>query len=134
MLWGGREGYDTLLNTDLRRELDQLGRFLHLVVEHKHRDRLRRARSCIEPKPFEPTKHQYDYDVAAVHAFLQRYGLRDEIKVNIEVNHATLAGHDFAHEVAVGGQRRDLRLDRRQRRRRPARLGRRPLPRLASSR
>jgi xylose isomerase len=100
VLWGGREGYDTLLNTDLRRELDQLGRFLSLVVEHKHRIGFG-GTILIEPKPFEPTKHQYDYDVAAVHAFLQRYGLDTEVKVNIEVNHATLSGHDFAHEVAV---------------------------------
>ena len=100
VLWGGREGYDTLLNTDLQRELDQLARFFHLVVEHKHAigfDGL----ILIEPKPFEPTKHQYDYDVAAVHAFLQKYDLADEVKVNIEVNHATLAGHDFAHEIAA---------------------------------
>lgn len=100
VLWGGREGYETLLNTDLRRELDQLGRFLHMVVEHKHHIGFRGA-ILIEPKPFEPAKHQYDYDVASVHAFLQKYGLEDEIKVNIEVNHATLAGHDFAHEVAM---------------------------------
>jgi xylose isomerase len=100
VLWGGREGYDTLLNTDLRRELDQLGRFLTMVVEHKHSIGFT-GTILIEPKPFEPTKHQYDYDVAAVHAFLQRYDLDDEVKVNIEVNHATLAGHDFAHEIAV---------------------------------
>ncbi len=100
VLWGGREGYETLLNTDLRRELDQLGRFFSMVIEHKHAigfDGL----ILIEPKPFEPTKHQYDFDVAAVHAFLQRYDLVDEVAVNIEVNHATLAGHDFAHEVAA---------------------------------
>ena len=103
VLWGGREGYDTLLNTDLRRELDQLARFLSLVVEHKHRIGFDGA-ILIEPKPFEPAKHQYDYDVAAVHAFLQRYGLDTEIKVNIEVNHATLSGHDFAHEVAVAAR------------------------------
>jgi xylose isomerase len=100
VLWGGREGYETLLNTDLRRELDQLGRFLGMVVEHKHRIGFA-GTILIEPKPFEPTKHQYDYDVAAVHAFLQRYDLDGEVKVNIEVNHATLSGHDFAHEVAV---------------------------------
>lgn len=100
VLWGGREGYETLLNTDLPRELDQLGRFLNLVVEHKHAIGFEGA-ILIEPKPFEPTKHQYDFDVAAVHAFLQRYGLAEEIKVNIEVNHATLSGHDFAHEVAA---------------------------------
>jgi len=100
VLWGGREGYDTLLNTDIRRELDQLARFLSMVVEHKQRIGFA-GTILLEPKPFEPTKHQYDYDVAAVHAFLQRYDLEQEIKVNIEVNHATLAGHDFAHEVAV---------------------------------
>jgi xylose isomerase len=100
VLWGGREGYETLLNTDLRLELDQLGRFLTMVVEHKHRIGFTGA-ILIEPKPFEPMKHQYDYDVAAVHAFLQRYDLDREVKVNIEVNHATLSGHDFAHEVAV---------------------------------
>jgi xylose isomerase len=100
VLWGGREGYDTLLNTDLRRELDQLGRFLTMVVEHKHNIGFT-GTILIEPKPFEPTKHQYDYDVAAVHAFLQRYDLVGDVKVNIEVNHATLAGHDFAHEVAA---------------------------------
>ena len=99
VLWGGREGYETLLNTDINRELDQLARFLTLVVEHKQRIGFTGA-ILLEPKPFEPTKHQYDYDVAAVHAFLQKYDLADEIKVNIEVNHATLAGHDFAHEIA----------------------------------
>ncbi len=99
VLWGGREGYETLLNTDLKQELDQLGRFLHLVVEHKHRIGFEGA-ILVEPKPYEPTKHQYDFDVAAVLAFLQRYDLVDEIKVNIEVNHATLGGHDFHHEIA----------------------------------
>ncbi len=100
VLWGGREGYETLLNTDLGRELDQLGRFLTMVVEHKHRIGFEGA-ILLEPKPFEPTKHQYDFDTASVHAFLQKYDLENEIKVNIEVNHATLSGHDFAHEIAV---------------------------------
>jgi xylose isomerase len=100
VLWGGREGYDSLLNTDLRRELDQYGRFLAMVVDHKHRIGFK-GTILIEPKPFEPTKHQYDHDVAAVFAFLQRYGLTQEVKVNIEVNHATLAGLDFEHEIAV---------------------------------
>ncbi|HEX4674138.1 MAG TPA: xylose isomerase [Steroidobacteraceae bacterium] len=100
VLWGGREGYDSLLNTDLRRELDQYGRFLAMVVDHKHRIGFK-GTILIEPKPFEPTKHQYDHDVAAVFAFLQRYGLTKEVKVNIEVNHATLAGLDFEHEIAV---------------------------------
>jgi xylose isomerase len=100
VLWGGREGYETLLNTDMRRELDQLARFLTLVVEHKHRIGFE-GTLLIEPKPQEPTKHQYDYDVATVYGFLQRHGLEQELKVNIEVNHATLSGHDFQHEVAT---------------------------------
>src|ERR1700689_3642924 len=100
VLWGGREGYDSLLNTDLRRELDQYGRFLAMVVEHKHRIGFK-GTILIEPKPFEPTKHQYDRDCAAVFAFLQRYGLTREVKVNVEVNHATLAGLDFEHEIAA---------------------------------
>ncbi|MFK7916574.1 MAG: xylose isomerase [Ilumatobacter sp.] len=100
VLWGGREGYETLLNTDMKRELDQLGRFLNLVVQHKY-DIGFEGTLLIEPKPMEPTKHQYDYDVATVHGFLQKYGLENELKVNIEVNHATLSGHDFHHEVAT---------------------------------
>jgi xylose isomerase len=100
VLWGGREGYETLLNTNLGRELDQLGRFLALVVEHKHRIGFT-GTILVEPKPQEPTKHQYDFDVAAVHGFLRRYGLEREVKVNIEANHATLAGHSFEHEIAL---------------------------------
>jgi xylose isomerase len=100
VLWGGREGYDSLLNTDFKRELDHYGRFLSMVVDHKHRIGFK-GTILIEPKPFEPTKHQYDHDVAAVYAFLQRYGLSKEVKVNIEVNHATLAGLDFEHEIAA---------------------------------
>jgi xylose isomerase len=100
VLWGGREGYDSLLNTDLRRELDQYGRFLSMVVDHKHRIGFK-GTILIEPKPFEPTKHQYDHDSAGVFAFLEKYGLTKEVKVNIEVNHATLAGFDFEHEIAV---------------------------------
>jgi len=100
VLWGGREGYETLLNTDMKRELDQLGRFMNLVVEHKHKIGFR-GPLLIEPKPREPTKHQYDYDTAAVYAFFQRYGLKSEdFAVNIEANHATLAGHSFEHEIA----------------------------------
>lgn len=99
VLWGGREGYDTLLNTDLARESAQLGRFMQMVVEHKHKIGFT-GTILIEPKPMEPAKHQYDFDSATVHAFLQRYGLEKEIKVNIEVNHATLAGHSFDHELA----------------------------------
>ena len=99
VLWGGREGYDTLLNTDLAREDAQLGRFLTLVAEHK-RDIGFEGTLLLEPKPQEPTKHQYDYDSQSVHGFLERYDLAGEYKVNIEGNHATLAGHSFHHEVA----------------------------------
>ena len=99
VLWGGREGYDTLLNTDLGREDRQLGRFLNLVAEHKHRIGFTGA-LLIEPKPHEPTKHQYDFDTATVYGFLKKNGLENEVKVNIEANHATLAGHSFHHEVA----------------------------------
>ena len=99
VLWGGREGYDTLLNTDLGAELDQLARFLHLVVEHKHRIGFE-GTILIEPKPAEPAKHQYDHDAATVAGFLSRHGL-EEVKVNLEANHATLAGHSFHHEVAT---------------------------------
>jgi xylose isomerase len=100
VLWGGREGYETLLNTNLARELDQYGRFLAAVVEHKHKIGYK-GTILIEPKPQEPTKHQYDYDSATVYGFLKRYGLDKEVKVNLEVNHATLAGHSFEHEVAT---------------------------------
>lgn len=100
VLWGGREGYETLLNTDLGRELDNLGRFLSLVVEHKHKIGFT-GTILIEPKPHEPTKHQYDFDSATVYGFLRRYGLENEVKVNIEANHATLAGHTFEHEIAM---------------------------------
>jgi xylose isomerase len=99
VLWGGREGYDSILNTNLKQEVDQLGRFLNLVVEHKHKIGFK-GTILIEPKPQEPTKHQYDYDAATVHGFLQNYGLEKEIKVNLETNHATLAGHSFEHELA----------------------------------
>jgi xylose isomerase len=100
VLWGGREGYETLLNTDLRRELAQLGRFLNLVVEHKHKIGFK-GTVLIEPKPAEPTKHQYDYDVGTVFGFLKANGLEKEVKVNIEQNHALLAGHSFEHEIAM---------------------------------
>jgi xylose isomerase len=100
VLWGGREGYETLLNTDMKRELDQMGRFMNLVCEYKHKIGFP-GPLLIEPKPREPSKHQYDYDSANVVAFLQKYGLSaDDFKLNIENNHATLAGHTFEHEVA----------------------------------
>ena len=99
VLWGGREGYETLLNTDLKREGEQFARFLTMVAEHKHKIGFT-GTLLIEPKPAEPTKHQYDYDCQTVHGFLERFDLVDEYKVNIEGNHATLAGHSFHHEVA----------------------------------
>jgi xylose isomerase len=100
VLWGGREGYDTILNTNLRQEMDQLGRFLHMVVDHKHKIGFK-GTILVEPKPHEPTKHQYDRDTATVFGFLKNYGLEKEVKVNIENNHATLAGNSFEHEVAT---------------------------------
>ncbi|RIV81079.1 xylose isomerase [Aurantiacibacter xanthus] len=100
VLWGGREGYETLLNTNLSRELDNFGRFLNLVVEHKHKIGFT-GTILIEPKPHEPTKHQYDFDTATVYGFLKRYGLENEVCVNIEANHATLSGHTFEHEIAM---------------------------------
>jgi xylose isomerase len=100
VLWGGREGYDSLLNTDLAQEKAQLGRFLRMVVEHKHKIGFKGA-ILIEPKPHEPTKHQYDFDVETVYGFLLANGLEKEVKVNIECNHATLAGHSFEHEIAT---------------------------------
>ncbi len=100
VLWGGREGYETLLNTNVGQELDQLGRFLNLVVEYKHKIGFT-GTILIEPKPQEPTKHQYDFDVATVYGFLKRYGLENEVKLNIEQGHAILAGHSFEHELAL---------------------------------
>lgn len=100
VLWGGREGYDCLLNTNIKHELDQLGRFLNMVVEHKHKIGFK-GTILIEPKPHEPTKHQYDRDTATVFGFLKQYGLENEVQVNIEANHATLAGNTFEHEIAT---------------------------------
>src|SRR5213594_2856309 len=99
VLWGGREGYETLLNTDLRREEAQLARFLALVAEHQNKIGFK-GTLLIEPKPQEPTKHQYDYDTATVAGFLERHDLAGAYRLNLEVNHATLAGHSFHHEVA----------------------------------
>ena len=98
VLWGGREGYETLINTKMGHELDQMGRFLNMVVDYKHKIGFKGA-ILLEPKPREPSKHQYDFDVATVYGFLLKHGLEKEIKVNIEANHATLAGHSFEHEI-----------------------------------
>ncbi len=100
VLWGGREGYETLLNTDLKRERQQAGRFLQMVVDYKHKIGFKGA-ILIEPKPQEPTKHQYDYDVATVYGFLKEFGLETEVQMNIEQGHAILAGHSFEHELAM---------------------------------
>jgi xylose isomerase len=98
--WGGREGYETLLNTNLKREQEHLARFLHMAVDHAKRIGFK-GQFYIEPKPKEPTKHQYDFDVASGIAFLRTYGLEKHLKFNIETNHATLAGHSFQHEIEV---------------------------------
>ncbi len=100
VLWGGREGYETLLNTDLATERAHAGRFLRSVVEYKHKIGFKGA-ILIEPKPQEPSKHQYDYDVATVYGFLKDFGLEKEVQVNIEQGHAILAGHSFEHEIAT---------------------------------
>ena len=101
VLWGGREGYETLLNTDLKRRAGAgTAASWQLVVDYKHKIGFKGA-ILIEPKPQEPTKHQYDYDVATVYGFLKRFGLESEVKVNIEQGHAILAGHSFEHELAL---------------------------------
>ncbi|NNE71004.1 MAG: xylose isomerase [Rhodothermales bacterium] len=100
VFWGGREGYMSLLNTDMKRELDNLGRFLGLARDYARAQGFT-GTFFIEPKPCEPSKHQYDYDAATVVGFLRHYGLADDFKLNIEVNHATLSGHTFEHELQV---------------------------------
>jgi len=100
VLWGGREGYETLLNTDLGAELDHMGRFLNMVVDYKHKIGFK-GTILVEPKPQEPSKHQYDYDAATCIGFLRKYGLENEVKLNLEQGHAILAGHSFEHEIAV---------------------------------
>jgi xylose isomerase len=102
VFWGGREGYSTLLNTDMKRELDHLALFLHMAVEFK-KELGFKGQFYIEPKPKEPTKHQYDSDAAACLNFLRQYGLLEHFKLNIETNHATLAGHTMQHELEVAG-------------------------------
>jgi xylose isomerase len=100
VFWGGREGYETLLNTDIKREQKQMGRFLQMAVDYKKKIGFD-GQFLIEPKPKEPTKHQYDSDAAATLYFLKEYGLLDDFKLNIEANHGTLAGHTFEHELSV---------------------------------
>ena len=100
VFWGGREGYETLLNTNLKREQEHLAAFLHMAVDYAKQIGFK-GQFLIEPKPKEPTKHQYDFDVASGIAFLRTFGLEDYFKFNIETNHATLAGHTFNHEIDV---------------------------------
>ncbi|MGA2802404.1 MAG: xylose isomerase [Verrucomicrobiota bacterium] len=102
VFWGGREGYSTLLNTDMKRELDHLAKFLHMAVDYKKKIGFK-GQFYIEPKPKEPTKHQYDSDAAACLNFLREYNLLGDLKLNIETNHATLAGHSMHHELEVVG-------------------------------
>ncbi len=100
VFWGGREGYMSLLNTDMKRELEHLAQFLHMAKDYARKNGFT-GPFLIEPKPMEPTKHQYDYDTATVIGFLRKHGLDKDFKLNIEVNHATLAGHTFQHELQV---------------------------------
>ena len=100
VFWGGREGYMSLLNTDMKREQDHLAKFLHTCKDYARKNGFK-GTFFIEPKPMEPMKHQYDYDAATSLAFIEKYGLQDDFKLNIEVNHATLAGHTFQHELQV---------------------------------
>ena len=107
VFWGGREGYTTLLNTDMKRELDHLGAFLHMAVDYKKKIGFK-GQLYIEPKPKEPTKHQYDSDAAACLNFLREYDLLDHLKLNLESNHATLAGHSMQHEMEVAAAAKAL--------------------------
>jgi xylose isomerase len=107
VFWGGREGYETLLNTNLKREQDHLAAFLHMAVDYARSIGFK-GQFLIEPKPKEPTKHQYDFDVASGIAFLRTYGLENYFKFNIETNHATLAGHTFQHEIEVAAAQKML--------------------------
>ncbi|MBO9592870.1 MAG: xylose isomerase [Niabella sp.] len=100
VFWGGREGYMSLLNTNMKKEQEHMARFLHMAKDYARKQGFK-GTFFIEPKPCEPTKHQYDYDAATVISFLRQYDLLDDFKLNIEVNHATLAGHTFQHELQV---------------------------------
>ena len=124
--WGGREGYETLLNTNLKREQEHLARFLHMAVDYARQIGFK-GQFYIEPKPKEPTKHQYDFDVASGIAFLRTFGLEKHLKFNIETNHATLAGHTFQHEIEVAASQGLLGVGRRERGRHAPRLGHGPV-------
>ena len=103
VFWGGREGYQSILNTNVKRELDHLARFFHMVVAYKKKIGAT-YQLLIEPKPREPMKHQYDYDAQTVIGFLHTYGLQDHFKLNIEPNHTTLAGHDYEHDLLIASK------------------------------
>jgi xylose isomerase len=107
VFWGGREGYQNLYNTDMKRELDHLGKFFHMAVDYAKEIGFT-GQFLIEPKPKEPTKHQYDSDAAACMNFLRSYGLEDHFKLNLETNHATLAGHTMMHEIDYAGMQNAL--------------------------
>lgn len=107
VFWGGREGYQSVLNTNMKRELDHFAAFLRMAVDHKQGIGAK-YQLLIEPKPREPTKHQYDYDAQTVMGFLNHYKLQDHFKLNIEPNHTTLAGHSFEHDIMVASQYRML--------------------------
>jgi xylose isomerase len=107
VFWGGREGYETLLNTDMKKEQEQLARFFHMAVDYASQIGFK-GQFLIEPKPHEPTKHQYDFDAATVLNFLQTFGLIEHFKLNIEANHATLAGHSFEHELTIAANAEKL--------------------------
>lgn len=102
VFWGGREGYQCHYNTDMKRELDHLGKFMHMAVDYAKKIGFK-GQFLFEPKPKEPTKHQYDFDAAACLNFLRAYGLTEHVKLNLETNHATLAGHEMAHELDYAG-------------------------------
>ena len=103
VFWGGREGYQSLLNTNLRREIDHMAALFRMAIDYKSRHNMT-AQFLIEPKPREPTKHQYDYDAQTTIAFLRTYGLEEHFKLNIEPNHTTLAGHDFEHDIVIASK------------------------------
>lgn len=103
VFWGGREGYMSLLNTDMKREQEHMARFLHMARDYGRKNGFK-GTFLIEPKPMEPSKHQYDFDAATVISFLQEFDLMDDFKLNIEVNHATLAQHTFQHELQVAAK------------------------------
>jgi xylose isomerase len=103
VFWGGREGYQSLLNTDSKQELDHMAKFMQMAVDYKKKIGFN-GQLLIEPKPKEPTKHQYDYDAQTVIGFLKTYNLDKDFKLNIEPNHTTLAGHSYEHDIVLASK------------------------------